>query len=197
MGYALNRCIDIARGKYLARMDADDVSYPNRFAEEIMFLEQHPEYMWCGSNCKLMDENGIWGDGIRPENPGTEDYLKYSPYIHPTVMYRASLFKKVAGYAESKKTLRCEDYELFMRLFGLGYKGYNIQKTLLYYRVDRKKYHTRSWINRFREGQVRYEGFRGLGILWPKGWLYIFRPIASRIVPSALTAKAKERIAEL
>ena len=178
-------------------MDADDVSYPNRFAEEIMFLEQHPEYMWCGSNCKLMDENGIWGDGIRPENPGTEDYLKYSPYIHPTVMYRASLFKKVAGYAESKKTLRCEDYELFMRLFGLGYKGYNIQKTLLYYRVDRKKYHTRSWINRFREGQVRYEGFRGLGILWPKGWLYIFRPIASRIVPSVLTAKAKERIAEL
>lgn len=197
LGYALNRCIDIARGKYLARMDADDVSYPNRFAEEIMFLEQHPEYMWCGSNCKLMDENGIWGDGIRPENPGTEDYLKYSPYIHPTVMYRASLFKKVAGYAESKKTLRCEDYELFMRLFGLGYKGYNIQKTLLYYRVDRKKYHTRSWINRFREGQVRYEGFRGLGILWPKGWLYIFRPIVSRIVPSALTAKAKERIAEL
>ncbi len=101
-------------------------------------METHPEYMWCGSNCKLMDDDGIWGEGVRPENPGTEDYLKYSPYIHPTVMYRASLFKKVAGYAESKKTLRCEDYELFMRLFGLGYKGYNIQKVLLNYRVDRK-----------------------------------------------------------
>lgn len=197
LGYALNRCIDLARGTYLARMDADDISYPNRFEEEIQFLEEHPEYMWCGSNCKLMDDDGVWGDGIRPENPGTEDYLKYSPYIHPTVMYRASLFKKVAGYAESKKTLRCEDYELFMRLFGLGYKGYNIQKALLNYRVDRKAYHTRSWVNRFREGQVRYEGFRGLGILWPKGWLYIFRPLVSRIIPTTLTAKAKERMAEL
>ena len=188
LGYALNRCIDIARGKYLARMDADDISYPTRFEEEINFMETHPEYMWCGSNCKLMDDDGIWGEGVRPENPGTEDYLKYSPYIHPTVMYRASLFKKVAGYAESKKTLRCEDYELFMRLFGLGYKGYNIQKVLLNYRVDRKKYHTRSWVNRFREGQVRYEGFRGLGILWP---------IVSKMIPSVLTAKTKERIAEL
>ena len=197
LGYALNRCIDIARGKYLARMDADDISYPTRFEEEINFMETHPEYMWCGSNCKLMDDDGIWGEGVRPENPGTEDYLKYSPYIHPTVMYRASLFKKVAGYAESKKTLRCEDYELFMRLFGLGYKGYNIQKVLLNYRVDRKKYHTRSWVNRFREGQVRYEGFRGLGILWPKGWLYIFRSIVSKMIPSVLTAKTKERIAEL
>lgn len=197
LGYALNRCIAAARGQYLARMDADDISYSNRFEEEIQFLEAHPEYMWCGSNCRLMDDEGIWGDGIRPENPGTEDYLKYSPYIHPTVMYRASLFKKVAGYAESKKTLRCEDYELFMRLFGLGYKGYNIQKALLDYRVDRKAYHTRSWVNRFREGQVRYEGFRGLGILWPKGWLYIFRPLASKLIPISLTAKAKERMAEL
>lgn len=197
LGYALNRCIDIAKGKYFARMDADDISYPNRFEEEVRFLEAHPEYMWCGSNCKLMDDNGIWGDGTRPENPDTEDYLKYSPYIHPTVMYRASLFKKVAGYAESKKTLRCEDYELFMRLFRLGYKGYNIQKALLNYRVDRNKYHTRSWINRFREGQVRYEGFRGLGILWPKGWLYIFRPLVSKLIPSSLTARTKKHIAEL
>lgn len=108
-------------------------------------MKDHPEYMWCGTNCKLVDDRGIWGEGVRPEEPGTDDYLKYSPYIHPTVMYRASLFKKVAGYDEGKKTARCEDYELFMRLFGLGYKGYNIQKCLLDYRVDRENYHNRSW----------------------------------------------------
>lgn len=59
--------------------------------------------MWCGTNCKLVDDRGIWGEGVRPEEPGTDDYLKYSPYIHPTVMYRASLFKKVAGYDEGKR----------------------------------------------------------------------------------------------
>ena len=197
LGYALNRCIDRARGKYLARMDADDISYAERFQEEIQFLESHPEYMWCGSNCRLIDDQGIWGVGIRPEEPGSEDYLKYSPYIHPTVMYRASLFKKVAGYAEGKKTARCEDYELFMRLFRLGYRGYNIQKFLLNYRVDRQRYHARSIKNRIYEGQVRYEGFRGLGILWPKGWFYIFRPLASRLLPTRMILKEKERIAEL
>ena len=197
LGYALNRCIASARGKYLARMDADDISHPKRFEEEIRFLKDHPEYMWCGTNCKLVDDRGIWGEGVRPEEPGTDDYLKYSPYIHPTVMYRASLFKKVAGYDEGKKTARCEDYELFMRLFGLGYKGYNIQKCLLDYRVDRENYHNRSWKNRFHEGQVRYEGFRGLGILWPKGWLYIFRPMVSRFVPSSMIVRKKERMADL
>ena len=197
LGYALNQCIASARGKYLARMDADDISHPKRFEEEISFLKDHPEYMWCGTNCKLVDDRGIWGEGVRPEEPGTDDYLKYSPYIHPTVMYRASLFKKVAGYDEGKKTARCEDYELFMRLFGLGYKGYNIQKCLLDYRVDRENYHNRSWKNRFHEGQVRYEGFRGLGILWPKGWLYIFRPMVSRFVPSSMIVRKKERMADL
>lgn len=191
LGYALNQCIASARGKYLARMDADDISHPKRFEEEISFLKDHPEYMWCGTNCKLVDDRGIWGEGVRPEEPGTDDYLKYSPYIHPTVMYRASLFKKVAGYDEGKKTARCEDYELFMRLFGLGYKGYNIQKCLLDYRVDRENYHNRSWKNRFHEGQVRYEGFRGLGILWPKGWLYIFRPMVSRFVPSSMIVRKR------
>lgn len=91
------------KGKYLARMDADDISHPKRFEEEISFLKDHPEYMWCGTNCKLVDDRGIWGEGVRPEEPGTDDYLKYSPYIHPTVMYRASLFKKVAGYDEGKR----------------------------------------------------------------------------------------------
>ncbi len=83
---------------------------------------------------------------------------------------------------------------MFMRLFGLGYKGYNIQKCLLDYRVDRENYHNRSWKNRFHEGQVRYEGFRGLGILWPKGWLYIFRPMVSRFVPSSMIVRKKRSV---
>lgn len=197
LGFALNRCIDAARGRYLARMDADDISHPDRFKVEVEFMEQHPEYMWCGSNCTLFDEDGVWGNGIRPEEPGSSDFLKYSPYIHPTVMYRASLFREVAGYAEEKKAARCEDYELFMRLFRLGYKGYNIQKQLLGYRVNRKKYHTRPFKYYIYEGQIRYEGFKRMGLLWPKGWLYVFRPLISRLMPVKLIIKQKEKIAQL
>lgn len=197
LGYALNRCIDEARGKYLARMDADDISYPDRLKVEVDFLERNPEYMYCGSNCNLFDEEGVWGDGTRPEKPYAKDYLKYSPYIHPTVMYRASLFERVAGYAEEKRTLRCEDYELFMRLFHLGYQGYNIQQPLLKYRVDRKKYHSRAFKYYVYEGQIRFEGFKRMGLLWPTGWLYVFRPMISHMLPAGVIVRHKERMAEL
>ncbi|SDB30117.1 glycosyltransferase [Eubacterium oxidoreducens] len=197
LGYALNRCIERAKGTYLARMDADDISHPDRFERQVAFLKEHPEYMWCGSNCRLFDEQGIWGEGTRPKNPQTQDYLKYSPYIHPSVMYRTELFESVTGYDEGKKTARCEDYELFMRLYDMGYRGYNIQKPLLDYRVSKVAYHTRAFRYYWYEAQIRFEGFRRLGVLWPKGWLYVLRPLISKMVPTKLIVLRKARAAEL
>lgn len=197
LGYALNRCIERASGTYLARMDADDISHPDRLRTEVEFMEQHPDYMWCGTNCDIFDAKGKWANGTRPEIPHAKDYLKYSPYIHPTVMYRASLFDKIAGYSEEKETRRCEDYELFMRLYGMGYKGYNIQQALFSYFVDRTNYHSRSIRDSIYEGQVRLRGFRRMGLLWPKGWFYAFRPIVSKILPVGIVKRYKERIAEL
>ncbi len=197
LGYALNRCIEKATGKYLARMDADDISHPKRLQTEIEFLEKNKEYMWCGTNCDIFDREGKWADGTRPEEPKAKDYLKYSPYIHPSVMYRASLFDRIVGYSEEKETRRCEDYELFMRLYELGYKGYNIQQPLLKYFVDRRKYHSRSIKDSIYEGQIRIRGYRKMGLLWPKGWLYVLRPIASKILPLGIVRFYKERIAEL
>ena len=112
-------------------------------------------------------------------------------------MYRASLFDRIVGYSEEKETRRCEDYELFMRLYELGYKGYNIQQPLLKYFVDRRKYHSRSIKDSIYEGQIRIRGYRKMGLLWPKGWLYVLRPIASKILPLGIVRFYKERIAEL
>ncbi len=197
LGFALNRCIDHARGKYLARMDADDVSHPDRFRKEVEFLESHPEYSWCGANCSIYDGDGVWGESKRPENPEARDYLKYSPYIHPTVMYRATLFRRVAGYAEDDVTRRCEDYELFMRLFRMGYKGYNIQEQLLKYFVDRNSYHSRPFKDCLCESKVRREGFKRMGLMWPWGWIYSLRPLVAALVPAGLVQTYKERTSEL
>lgn len=101
-------------------MDADDISDPNRLKVQYDFLEKNPQYSWCGCNARLLDENGIWGTREMPEAPAEKDYLKYSPYIHPTVMYRASLFEETDGYKVSEETLLCEDYEIFMRLRQMG-----------------------------------------------------------------------------
>ena len=58
---SLNRCIEYTRGEYIARMDDDDVSLPERFAKEVAYLDAHPDVSFVSANIKLFDEDGIWG----------------------------------------------------------------------------------------------------------------------------------------
>ena len=193
LAFSLNACIDIARGKYIARMDADDISYPDRLEKQKRFLEEHPEYAWVGCNIDLFDEEGIWGRRNMPEAPAREDYLKFSPYAHPTVMYRASIFDTNEGYLVSKETLRCEDYEIFMRFREAGLKGANLQEYLFCYREDQNSYHKRSIRHRWNETKCRYRNFRALGVLFPTGWIFVMRPMVACLVPTKLLAWHKRR----
>lgn len=186
LAYSLNTCIDVAQGKYLARMDDDDICIPERFAVQYEFMETHPEISFVGSNAKLMDDDGVWGIRRMPEWPDKQDFLKYSPFIHPSIFVRRSVFEKAGDYQASKETWRCEDYELFMRLWKLGYCGYNLQKELIYYREDRNAYRKRKWKYRMDEMRLRYRNFKEMKMLLPFGWCYVFRPIAAGIVPSGL-----------
>ncbi len=193
LAFSLNACIDVARGKYIARMDADDISYPTRLEKQRRFLEEHPEYGWVGSNIDVFDENGIWGSRQMPAYPEEKDYLRFSPYAHPTVMYRASIFDCNAGYVVSKETLRCEDYEIFMRLREAGLKGANLQEELLCYREGKESYKKRTLEHRWNEAKCRYRNFKKLGILFPKGWLFVIRPLVACLVPASLLRWYKRR----
>ena len=193
LAFSLNACIKLAKGKYIARMDADDISYVERFGKQVDFLEKHPEYQWCGCNAELFDDNGIWGERNMPEYPEKKDFLKYSPYIHPSVMYRAELFETAGVYSVSQETLRCEDYEMFMRFHEQGYRGYNLQLKLFGYREDRQSYNKRRFKFRVNEMKIRYRNFKKLKMLWPTGWIYVIRPIMGIFVPNQLIYKMKRR----
>ncbi len=186
LAFSLNACIKHAKGKYIARMDADDISLPTRLDTQVRFLEEHPEYMWCGTNATIFDEEGEWGERNMPERPDTKDYLKFSPYIHPSVMYRANIFEDMDGYTVSDETLRCEDYEIFMRFHQAGYQGYNLQENLLLYREDNASYKRRKLCFRINEAKIRYRNFKSMGILFPTGWIYVLRPIAACFIPNRL-----------
>lgn len=185
LGYSLNKCLEVAEGDYIARMDADDISEEKRLEIEHVFLENHPEYDWVGTNSKLFDEDCIWGDDKVPEKPESNDFLKYSPYIHPTIMFRKKELSEAGGYSTSDLTRRCEDYELFMRLHENGKKGYNIQEPLLLYREDQNTYSKRNMSNRMKEMIVRYQGFRKLGILHPGTFVFVIRPVIGGILPTS------------
>ena len=191
LAFSLNECIKLAKGKYIARMDADDECLPERFARQVEFLESNPEYAWCGTGAELFDENGAWGYRRMPEIPQKKDYYKYSPYIHPSVMFRRSVFDSFAGYLEEDETYRCEDYEIFMRLMQKGLKGYNLPEPLFRYFECSDSYRSRNVKNRINEARVRANGYKKMGTLFPFGWIYVLRPIVACIVPSGIIASVK------
>ena len=63
LNYTLNRCLELATGEYIARMDGDDISLPNRLEEEVSFLDQHPQYAIVSTPMIYFDENGVFRTG--------------------------------------------------------------------------------------------------------------------------------------
>ena len=186
LAYALNVCIRQAKGKYIARMDADDICEPKRFETQYQFLETHPKYQWVGSNAELMDKDGVWGYQKMPKIPKRTDFLFNSPYLHPTVMFRRTVLKENHGYCSASKWKGLEDYELFMRLHKNGNHGYNIQESLLKYWEDYHSHQKRTYMRRIREMFLRIHGFRLLGIFHVKTLPYVVKPLLVGAIPAPL-----------
>jgi glycosyltransferase involved in cell wall biosynthesis len=113
LGYALNQCIKISKGEYIARHDLDDLSAKFRFEKQIRYLDSHREVGILGTGAWLFDENGIWEKEFFPLKVKNEDFLFTSPYKHGSVIFRTKELLKSGGYRAAKETLRNEDYDLF------------------------------------------------------------------------------------
>jgi glycosyltransferase EpsE len=192
LAYALDYCLERARGQYIARQDDDDVSEPERLVREVSFLEKHPEYTLVGTNAALFDDNGIWGSLDMPEYPDKKSFLWNSPFIHPSTLMSADALRSVGGYRNAPETLLYEDYDLFMRMYAAGMRGANIQEHLYRYRSDRNTSKPRSLTVRFREAKVRSQGFKALG-LGAAGIPYVIKPIALGLVPKRLYGAMQAR----
>lgn len=186
MGLAasLNLALAEAQGEYIARMDGDDVSLPERFHKQIAFLDSHPEYAIVGSACTLFDESGDWGTRSGCNAPQKKDFLWGSQFVHPAVMMRRDALLAVGGYRVCRDTVRTEDYDLFMRLYAHGFTGYNLSEPLLRY-YDKRVPRRVRFAHRINEVKIRFHGFKALGLL-PAGLPYVFKPIAVALLPGGL-----------
>ena len=164
-------------------MDADDICEPGRFERQYEYLKHHPEVGYVGCGAELFDDRGTWGKREMPPEPSAEDYLRYSPFIHPSVMFRAEVLKKAGGYRVDRETMRCEDYDLFLRLYLSGCYGYNLPDVLFRYREDRDSFRRRTFRSRIREMRVRMRYFGRLPVSGGKKLLYMLRPLAAALVP--------------
>ena len=116
---SLNRGIEIAKGKYIARMDADDICLPTRFQKQVDYLEKHPE-IWilgCG-NYHIDDKGNILNVGSFFDNPlklrWNMIFGKDGVVLHPCVMMVTDKIKQYGAY---KLTQASQDLELFSRFF--------------------------------------------------------------------------------
>lgn len=139
----LNKGIELARGKYIARMDADDIMLGNRLQLQIDFLEQNPDYGMVGGWYQIMDENGKFKKAINL--PTDYELLKiglffFNQFAHPTVTMRSSLLKKLKYKQEF---IYCEDFDLWTR-FSKITKTANLPYYFLSYRwYDSNSCHTK------------------------------------------------------
>lgn len=130
LGKALSLACKEARGKYIARMDGDDVSKPNRLQQEVDFLNAHLDYAVVSSAVEFIDDrSNVLGRSF-PWTWATNQERQIS-IVHPAVMFRTELYNKTCGYLPLKSA---QDSVLWPRLIKLG-KFHNLQKPLLSYRL--------------------------------------------------------------
>ncbi len=188
LGYCLNRCLELAKGEFVARMDADDVAFCDRLEKQSEFLLSSPEYAFCGSAAFLFWEDKRWGKRAYPEAPVEKDLLRRCPFIHPTLLFRREALDAVGGYDADKKYLRCEDYELYFRLYEKKLYGFNLPDVLLDYSeapFDTKKH---SFATRKNEARVRRIGARRLKAGFG-GFIKSFYPILLYFLPKGVYKK--------
>ena len=184
----LNRCLECATGDYIARMDSDDKSMPNRLEKQVNFLIQNPEYDLVGSQMTIFSGSDILGKKSIIELPDRYTQRFSNPFAHPTIMARKRVFDILGGYNTSKETQRCEDVELWFRFYEYGFKGYNIQETLYQYREDRDALNKRKLKHGIDCAKIYYQGFKRLN--YPKRYyIYILKPIISSCINKSFLQK--------
>lgn len=133
---ALNEGIQLAKAPLIARMDADDVAEPERFALQFARMNAEPKLGVLGSFIRIMNKEGrIVRVGHYPVTPeATARFLEHgSPFAHPSVMMRKEAVLKAGGYRAAFS--HCEDYDLWLRVSELGYTMANLPQPLLNYRM--------------------------------------------------------------
>ena len=132
---SLNKGIAIAKGKYIVRMDHDDISVPSRLEKQVAFLEENSDVGILGSSMEIIDEQGKV-IGLRKYNLTDESIRRhiflYSPFCHPATAIRKNVLE-LAGYYNHEFN-PAEDYELYFRI-GMCAKFANLDEALLRYRV--------------------------------------------------------------
>lgn len=119
--YSLNKGIGLAKGTYIARMDADDVCMDNRLSAQAAFMEAHPEVILLGGGFEIMDEDGWYMGTVHA--PTTDEDIRRTMMLRNPFGHASVIFRKEAAIKAGLYSADCgptEDYEFWIRMRHFG-----------------------------------------------------------------------------
>lgn len=166
LGNALNEGIKYCKNELVARMDSDDIAYPNRCEKQMAVFNAHSEVSICSGIVEefTTDPNTVDAKRVPPETNAeiVEFAKKRNPFNHPCVMYKKSAVEAVGSYQDS---YLLEDYYLWLRMLMTGYQGYNIQEPLLHMRAGSDMYLRRAGWKYARTQARLFKFMKGQGFI--------------------------------
>lgn len=141
LGNTLNKGIQQCKNELVARMDSDDISYPDRCEKQLMVFNTYPEISVCSGIVEEFATNPKVVESRRVPPETQEEIREFAkvrnPFNHPCVMYKKPDVEAVGSY---KDFYLLEDYYLWVRMIMAGYQGYNLQEPLLHMRAGTDMY---------------------------------------------------------
>ncbi|MEZ8370510.1 glycosyltransferase [Vibrio splendidus] len=185
----LNSIIDTVvnkdKYKYLARMDADDISMSDRIDKQVSFMENNVDISVLGTSIVEIDHVGNVVFEKRMSTSHSElqkNIIKSCPFNHPTVMFRLDVF--FDGFRYNSKLKNTQDYYLWVDLLEAGKRFANIEEPLLKFRVDSNFHHRRGVIKALNDVKSRLYAFKKLKIVNVSNLAHVIALFCLRISPS-------------
>lgn len=166
--YSLNRCLTQVKTEFVARMDGDDWSTPDRFEKQVAFLRAHPEYDLVGTGAAVFDGEKKIASIVRVPEPTKQTMLRENAFSHATIMTYRRVFDALDGYSSHPSAVRAEDIDLWCRFLAKGFRGYNLPDELYVILEDENAAKRRTLRARLNSAKTRRRGYRLMGF---SGWV--------------------------
>ncbi len=169
---SLNIGLEQAKGRYIARLDADDIALENRLEKQYNYLEKNKNVTLIGGGAEIINNEGKY---VRKKLPITDfDQIKFwalfigNPFLHSSIFFRKKDINSINGYSHKYKHV--EDYDLYLRLIKNGYKIINLPEIFIKYRIHNQSIGQSKDSKKEQDANVKKIIFNNINNYYPLSW---------------------------